>query len=72
MLAILNGPQQSTDVVALERWLAGQQVIERRAQAVDIAARAELRTYPGPPGSARWRSEKGCSGAALWGSSWYQ
>ena len=36
-LAPLHGPEHLADVVALERRPAGQQAVERRAQAVDVA-----------------------------------
>ncbi len=40
-VSLADGPQDRAQVVPLERRLAGQQAIERRAQAVDVRPRAE-------------------------------
>ena len=45
-LAALHGSKHRADVVALDRWLSGQQTVQRGAQAENVAARPSASRLP--------------------------
>ena len=70
-LALLHRAQHRADVVALERRLAGQQAVERRAQAVDVGPRAEpVEVARGLLGAHVRRRAQGTAGQRLGDCRW--